>query len=103
MEALKLSNIRPLPSRNLRTDPPSAEFLSWLGLKTYAQYARGVRRISVDASFHDVIELLRLTPEHNGGARSGFTPISEHRLTMHYESPEQLGRAVQEAMKKATR
>ncbi|MCI1018871.1 hypothetical protein HWD99_09560 [Microbacterium sp. C5A9] len=101
--ALHASNRRPLPNRNLRVDPPDREFLEWLGLRTYGQYMKGVRTLSVRAAYdNDDIAEVMITPERNGGPRGGFTPLSDERRTVMFESPEQLGRAVQEAMKRAT-
>lgn len=100
--ALHASNRRPLPNRNLRVDPPDRELLEWLGLRTYGQYMRGVRTLSVRASYDDTdIAEVTVTPKRNEGPRGGFTPILERRFSIMYENPEQLGRAVQEAMKKA--
>lgn len=103
--ALHASNRRPLPNRNLRVDPPDRELLEWLGLRTYGQYMRGVRTLSVKASYvnTDIAEAeVAITPERNECPRGGFTPILEERFSITYENPEQLGRAVQEAMEKAT-
>jgi hypothetical protein len=99
---LHASNRRPLPNRNLRVDPPDRELLEWLGLRTYGQYMRGVRTLSVRATYDNTdIAEVTITPERNEGPRGGFTPILEERFSIDFESPEQLGRAVQEAMKKA--
>lgn len=102
VHALGVSNRRPLPPRDLRVDPPGREFLEWLGLRSYVQYAKGVRTVSVRATYSDRIGEVVLTPERNEGRRGGFTPIVEDRSTLSFESPEQLGRAVQEAMARAT-
>lgn len=100
--ALHASNRRPLPNRNLRVDPPDREFLEWRGLRTYGQYMRGVRTLSVRAAYDDDdLAEVTITPERNGGSRGGFTPMSEERRSVTFESPEQLGRAVHEAMTKA--
>jgi hypothetical protein len=100
--ALHASNRRPLPDRNLRNDPPDREFLAWLGLRSFAQYMRGVRNVSVRAFFDDEIGEVSLSPSRNEGPRGGFTPILEECFSVAFESTEHLGRAVQEAMKKAT-
>jgi hypothetical protein len=99
--ALHASNRAPLPDRDLRVDPPDREFLAWLGLRSYGQYMRKVRDVGVFAFFDGQIEEVSLTPFRNEGSRGGFTPILEERFSITFESPEQLGRAVQEAMKKA--
>ena len=100
--ALHTSNRRPLPARDLRNDPPDREFLAWLGVRSWSQYKRGVRSLGVLAMFDDEIAEVSLTPSRNDGPRGGFTPISEERFSITFESPEQLGRAVQDAMSKAT-
>ncbi|WP_157560097.1 hypothetical protein [Microbacterium sp. H83] len=102
LDALRASNRRPLPYRNLREDPPDREFLAWLGVQSYGRYMRGVRSLGVDAHFDEVIREITITPESNDGPRGGFSPISEERFSIMFESPEQLGRAVQAAMAKAT-
>jgi hypothetical protein len=99
--ALHASNRRSLPDRNLRTDPPDREFLAWLGLRSYGQYMRKVRDVSVLAFFDDHIGEVELTPSRNEGPRGGFTPMIEERFSVAFENPAQLGRAVQEAMSKA--
>lgn len=100
---LHASNRRPLPNRNLRVDPPDRELLEWLGLRTYGQGMRGVRTLSVRATYDNTdIAEVTITPERNEGPRGGFTPILEERFSIMYENPEQLGRAAQVAMKKAT-
>jgi len=99
--ALHASNRAPLPDRDLRVDPPDREFLAWLGLRSYGQYMRKVRDVGVLAFFDDQIGEVELTPSRNEGSRGGFTPLSDERRTVMFESPDQLGRAVQEAMKKA--
>jgi hypothetical protein len=99
--ALYASNRRSLPDRNLRTDPPDREFLAWLGVRSYGQYMSRVRDVGVLAFFDDQIGEVELTPSRNEGSRGGFTPILEERFSITFESAEQLGRAVQEAMKRA--
>lgn len=99
--ALHTSNRRPLPDRNLRADPPDREFLTWLGLRSFGQYMRGVRNVSVRAFFDDQIGEVSFTPSRNEGPRGGFTPMIEEHFSVAFENPAQLGRAVQEAMRKA--
>lgn len=102
-DALNDSNRRPLPERDLFLNPPDREFLDWLGVSTFGRYMRGVRSVGLFARYDNVLESVYVTPRRNEGNRGGFTPIMEERVLLDYESPEQLGRAVQEAMKKATR
>ncbi len=99
--ALRASNRRPLPSRNLRTHPPDRELLQWLGLKSYGQFMRGVRSVQLIADFDEEIGDVAVSSLHNGG-KEGFVPIQGEAFTLSFESPEQLGRAVQQAMTKAT-
>jgi hypothetical protein len=101
VQCLHESNATVLPACDWRADPPDRELLQWLGLTTYKQYQRGVRSVSVSAKFSDAPAEIEITPERNE-RRGGFTPISEKRLSIMFESAEQLGRAVGEAMKKAT-
>lgn len=102
VQALHESNRRPLPARNLRTDPPERELLAWMGLKTVGQYMKGTRGVSLYAVYDSEITTVRILPQRNGGARGAFTGIKEERVVLDYESPEQLGRAVQDALQKAT-
>lgn len=102
LQALGESNRRPLPARDLRADPPDRELLAWMGLKTAGQYMKGVREVSLYAVYDSEITTVRIAPQRNGGPRGAFTDIKEERVILDYESPEQLGRAVQEAMTKAT-
>lgn len=101
-EALNASNQRALPARDLRADPPDREFLAWLGVRTYSQYMRGVRSVSLRAIYDQVVADVTITPSRNAGPGGGFTAIADEQISVMYESPEQLGRAVQEAMAKAT-
>ncbi|MCI1018870.1 hypothetical protein HWD99_09555 [Microbacterium sp. C5A9] len=100
LQGLRESNATVHPARDWRADPPDREFLEWLGLATYRQYQRGVRSVDVSAAFDHEPQEIEVVPERNE-RRGGFTPISQWRRMLTFESPEQLGRAVQEAMKKA--
>lgn len=102
VQALDESNRRPLPARDLRADPPERELLAGLGLKTVGQYMKGTRGVSLYAVYDSEITTVRILPQRNGGARGAFTGIEEERVVLDYESPEQLGRAVQDALQKAT-
>lgn len=101
LAGLALSNRAFLPERNLRTEPIGGELLEWRRVKTWAQYVRHVRSVSVRAEYDAVVEAVRITPERNEG-RTRFTPVPGGAVTITYESPAQLGRAVQEAMDRAT-
>lgn len=52
--------------------------------------------------YDQVIADVVITPSRNTGSRGGFTAISDEQISVMYESPAQLDRAVHEAMKKAT-
>ncbi|WP_314425399.1 hypothetical protein [uncultured Microbacterium sp.] len=58
---------------------------------------RGVRSVTLRAVYDQVLADIAITP-----SRGGFTAISDEQISVMYESPAQLGRAVHEAMKKAT-
>lgn len=90
-----------LPARNVREDPPDREFLAWLGLKTYAAYAKGVRGAMIDA-FLDGDRHLLISPQHNGGPKTGFVDIREHREKLTDWTPSVVGAAVQRALTLAT-
>jgi hypothetical protein len=100
-EALQRSR-QGIPAYDHRTQDPSRPLLDLVGLPTYARYARGVRMVDVSRNFDEGVHSIELTPQNNGGARSGFTPIGEHRLKVTYESPAQLGRAVLDVLQFAT-
>ena len=99
--ALRASNRRPLPSRNLRIHPPDRDLLQWLGLRSYGQFMRGVRSVQLIADFDEEIGDITVSPLRNGG-KEGFMTIQGGAFTLSFDSPEQLGRAVQQAMGKAT-
>lgn len=81
-EALNMSNRRPLPARDLRADPPDREFLAWLGVRTYAQYMRGVRSVSLRAVYDQVVADIAITcPETPGPEEaSRRSQLSRSRL-----------------------
>lgn len=101
LEALSRSNRRFLPARNLRTEPLGDELLEGRKAKTWSEYRRHARSVFVSGSFAETPVGVELGPWHNLG-RGRSEPISGARFTITYESPEQLGRAVQAAMAKAT-
>ncbi|MEV7693488.1 hypothetical protein AB0N73_09175 [Microbacterium sp. NPDC089189] len=91
-----------LPARDLRRYPPDAGFLDWLGVPTYAAYARGVRSVSVwAAGGAGDLRRVEVTAEANGGPSRGFAPTDEGEV-LTYEGSERLGMAVQRALAKAT-
>jgi hypothetical protein len=92
-----------LPARDPRVDPPDRELLDWLGLPDYAAYARGVRSVGVHWFLGGAEpNHLLVTPEDNGGPRTGFTPLREHRVTLTDFTPSVIGEAVQLALTLAT-
>lgn len=101
LEGLAVSYRRILPERNLRIHRPQCDYPRARQAKTWSEYRRHVTMVDVTAVYEEQIEEITLTPNHNMG-RSSSVPISEAAFTITYESAEQLGRAVQEAMTKAT-
>lgn len=101
VEALDKANRRLLPPVDPRAPASDSEFLALTGFKSYAHYSRGVRAVSLRAEYDGHLDSVRIVPMR--GERGGFVPITEEKAVIAYEGPEQLGRAVQEAMKKATR
>ncbi len=69
--------------------------------KSWSEYLRHARYVRIYASCADIPTVVAFQPYHNMG-RSRGQAISEAKFTITYESPEQLGRAVQAAMAKAT-
>lgn len=103
LEGLTTSYSRILPACNPRTAPPKLEDLQWRGAKTWSEYLQHATSVHVDvyAERGEQGEAIAITPNHNLG-RSRSEPIPDAASTLIYESAEQLGRAVQEAMTKAT-
>jgi hypothetical protein len=101
IEAVKASPETTLPARDAKTDPPDREFLAWVGADSYAKYAKGVRAALVHGFFDGEPHLL-ITPQSNGGSRSGFEPMREHRQKLTDWSPATVGEAVQRALTLAT-
>ena len=99
--ALDRSNARVLPAVDYRATPPDTEFLKWVGARSFAVYARGVRSVSVTTTPQSPADTVTIQSEQNQGARGGFVPIDGTEFELSYSSPEELGRAVQEAMEKA--
>jgi len=92
-----------LPARDVRQDPPDAELLRWLKLPSYAAYAKGVREVKVHGFYDaDSLTYALVTPAHNGGARSGFTPLTDLRVRLDSPTAAQLGRVIQNALALAT-
>lgn len=102
LDALVASTQTTLPSRDLRNNPPDSEFLAWLGVSTYAKYAKGVRSVGVYAFLDEGQDRVLVTPEKNGGAKSGFTPISDERVTLTTLDALTLGSTVRTALSLAT-
>ncbi len=103
MRAMQHSTTVVLPNRDMRVDPPDRELLLWLGLKSYAEYARGVRSVGIAALYGEGHpDQLLVTPQDNGGPHTGFTPLREHRVTLTDFTPAVVGAAVQHALTLAT-
>lgn len=101
LEGLAKSFRRILPQRNLRTDPPHLDYPLERRAKTWSEYRRHATMVHVDADYEERIDAVTLTPYHNMG-RSTSQPITDAKFTITFESPEQLGRVVQNAMARAT-
>ena len=99
--ALARSNARILPAVNLRAPDPDNEILRWTQNASWGEYMRGVKSVSVSIKGGAPAGELKLRPLQNKGARGGFVAVPGASFELSYSSPEELGRAVQEAMAKA--
>lgn len=86
MRAMQHSTTVVLPNRDMRVDPPDRELLLWLGLKSYAEYARGVRSVGIAALYGErhpdhllVTPQRQWRPAHRIHAPAR-TPRHTHRL-----------------------
>lgn len=100
LTALNRSNTRQLPAVNMNETDVTAEFLRWAGKKSWVDYVRGVKSVSLYARAEVELADVIVTPEQNKGRR-GMVPISEAKTTVTIESPTQFGEAIQEALAKA--
>jgi hypothetical protein len=100
IEALRRS--RPDAPDITRADTPDAELLAAVGAPSYTAYAKGVRSLEVYAEFDDEPGTIELTPNANGGPRSGFTPIMDEKRDVPADPADQLGRAILDLLEKAT-
>lgn len=101
LQGLAQSNREFLPERNLRTHPLGGEVFDLRKVKSWAEWVRHARLVSIRADYDDAVGEIRITPWHNHG-RSRASVVEGGEVTIVYESPAQLGRAVQEAMAKAS-
>ncbi len=103
LDALLLARDTVLPARDHLRDPPDRQLLEWLGLRSFAEYEKGVLGVLVHG-FYDQGQLLHMlvTPEDNGGPSTGFTPLREHRVTLTDFTPAVVGAAVLHALTLAT-
>ena len=86
---------RPIPSRD---DPsPALPILQALGLRSYSQYMRGTVHVSVRQDDSGVL----IEPSHNGGARTGFTPLPGESIRIAHGSAREIGRAVRVGLSRA--
>jgi hypothetical protein len=84
----------PTPDPSTRPDDPVREAL---GIKTYATYVKGTRSVSVDRN-----ESLTVTPHRNAGAREGFLPIEDERISLERDADEaKLADAVRRGLDRA--
>lgn len=97
LKGLSQSNREFLPERNLRTHPLGGEVFELRKVKSWAEWVRHARLVSIRADYDDVVREIRITPWHNHG-RNRVSVVEEGEVTIVYESPEHLGRAVQEAI-----
>lgn len=81
---------------------PAEDFLRFAGKSSWGAFVGGVRAVGVRSDYDHQLTEFQLTPETNEGPRGGFTPIVELIRTVPYESPEQLGQAVLDALEQAT-
>jgi len=100
IDALHVSIATVVPAQNYRANPPDQAFLAWVGAPSYAEYMKGVRAVLVHG-FLDGTPHILVTPQSNGGARSGFEPMREHRVKLDWSAKE-AGAAVQAALEIAT-
>lgn len=101
LEAVRLSVGTVLPPLDPKGPPSDRDFLEWVGKRSYAAYAKGVRAVKVHGFYDEsgnTLDHMLVTPQANGGARNGFTPITEHRQKLTDLSPEVIGAAIQRAM-----
>lgn len=99
---LHRSNAQILPAVDLRDPSLGQETWEWAGVNSWAEYTRGVRGIAVAATFNENLGEVSLEPQHKEGARGGYRQIGDAIFTVTYESDEQLGHAVQEALELST-
>ena len=98
--ALNRSKERPLPAVNMKETDVTAGFLAWVGKRTWVDYMKGVKSLSLYARAENEVGDVWVTPDQNKGRR-GATPLVDLEVTTQIESPEQFGTVIQEAMAKA--
>lgn len=102
LDAVAASPLTTLPVRDVHVDPPDREMLEWLGLADWEAFERGTRMVIVHGFLDEGEDHLLVTPQANGGARTGFTPMTRHRVRLTDFDPATVGRAVQGAARLAT-
>jgi len=100
IDALHASSTTVVPAQNYRTNPPDQAFLAWVGAPSYAEYMKGVRAVLAH-DFVDGTPIISSLRNRNGGARSGFEPMREHRVKLDW-SADEVGAVVQAALEGAT-
>jgi len=79
-----------------RDTNPAAPLLEMVGLRSYGAYMRGTRSIDVTREGNTVT----IEPKRNEGPRGGFTPLAELAEVLDLPSQGELGKAIQEALKR---
>jgi hypothetical protein len=97
LDAIEASNTLPFPQSNPGTKPIDP-VLDALGVRSYAQYMKGTRGVTVRMDDDDV---LRITPQRNEGARGGFVPITDKQTVVEDRSADAIGDAIEVAMGQA--
>ena len=99
--AFARSRAEVLPAIEPSLGADDSEFLTWVGRRTSSDYSRGVRTVNVKTLPDIAANRVFLRPLHNKGARGGFVAIPKAGLEVSYDTPEELGRAVQKTMEHA--
>ena len=102
LDALERSTWRVIANPDPRNNPVTREVLKWAGARNWKQYTRGSKAVSVYARYA-VAPPTSVDISPGARERSGaFVPIRDaHREGVRFQSAEELGRLVQEAMKVA--
>ena len=102
LDGLERSTYDVYSADELRSRPTLDELFAWAGARNWKQYTRGSKAVSVYARYAvGPPTSANISPEER--KRSGaYAPIDDaYREGVHFQSAEELGRSVQEAMKVA--